>query len=524
MFKKPTTVNRMSQPEDFKNAFVVGTANVQSDGKLKWKIVAIFPNAGSLRQHGNILVVAGPGGGKGRIITVNLISWGHSAIVIDLKGETYTKTANARYKVDNGKGKVVVLDSKNGTGHRYNPLSVVSRDQWFDLAAELISVTNGDPFWSSVANDLWLAAWSAAQHARRPHMPYAVELMKLDLSDAICYFMYYHKDDPATMQHLLDFLGTRPNEEQMAKIKGGNASRLLESMWKTVKTTMTIFNDTILLNLMSGHDVDVEGMFYNGGITTIYVIVDETKPRVFAAFGRLIMKTLGDALIREGDKQNVVRRPILMLFDEFGRVRLNDVFDWLDTLRSRDIVLCIFLQKLSQFAPKNGKEFDESDENSFHHWILFAPNNPSGRIGKLISGMSGQTTVRADGGVGRSVNMDGDITTSRNVSFARRAVVEQEDYETWGADQAYVTLRQLRTEKYVVTSANTDNLGWALPPEAQPLPRLSSYVSPLMPLPSEIDAATWTAAQQIVEEAGGDDAVSNAMRAALGGLGMAVTV
>ena len=525
MFKRPAAQQKQDQgqgwsnPTDYRDAYVVGVANVQRDGHTERRVIAIYRKAGSLAQHGNILTVGGPGAGKGRAITANLISWGHSAIVIDLKGETYTNTAHARTAIDNGKGKVVVLDSKNGTGHRYNPLAVIRHDQRFELAAELIAVTNDDPFWSSVANDMWLCAWSAADHAGKPHMPYAVELMKLDFADAIRYLMHHHHDDPATMQHLIDFMGTRPTDEQLSKIKGGGASRLLESMWKTVKTTMTIFNDPILLNMMSGHDVDAEGMFYNSGITTVYVIVDETKPRIFMAFGRLIMKTLGDALIREGDRQGVARRPVLMMFDEFGAIRLNDVFVWLDTMRSRDIVLCVYLQKLSQFAPKNsGKDFDEYDENSFHHWILFTPNNPAGRIGKLISGMSGQTTRAVTGGRGQSRTLDGDITFNQSTNYTERAVVEQEDYETWAANTAYATLRQARTEKYVVTGANTDTLGWAMPPKADPMPRLPAYTSPLLTIPTEddLDAETLEAAKQIIEEAGEDDPIRKAMQSALG--------
>lgn len=282
--------NKFGTPYDYRNVFVMGVAEVQDGNTTREAVVSVRAGAGTLKQHGNIMVVGGPGSGKGRLITANLLSWGHSAIVVDLKGETYRYTANARKNINqqHGGSQVVVLDSRYGTGTRYNPLAVIPPDERSELADELISVTNDDMFWSSVARDMWLCCWAAADHAGEPHMPYAVEVMKLDLPEAIRYLLHYHKDSKEVMQHLIDFMGVRPNEEQLSKIKAGNATRLLESMWKTIKTTMTIYDDPIMLNMMNGHEYDPGGMFYNDGIATVYIIVPEAKPKKFMAFSRLM--------------------------------------------------------------------------------------------------------------------------------------------------------------------------------------------------------------------------------------------
>jgi hypothetical protein len=58
------------------------------------------------RELGNVLVVAPTRGGKGLLATSQLLSWRHSVIVNDIKGELFTQTAGYRATL----GKVFVID------------------------------------------------------------------------------------------------------------------------------------------------------------------------------------------------------------------------------------------------------------------------------------------------------------------------------------------------------------------------------------------------------------------------------
>src|SRR4051794_371256 len=69
------------------------------------------------RELGNLLVVAPTRGGKGLLATSQLLSWKHSVIVNDIKGELFAQTAGYRSTL----GKVYVIDPA-GVGHRYDPL------------------------------------------------------------------------------------------------------------------------------------------------------------------------------------------------------------------------------------------------------------------------------------------------------------------------------------------------------------------------------------------------------------------
>src|SRR5918999_5475599 len=69
------------------------------------------------RELGNMLVVAPTRGGKGVLATSQLLTWPHSVIVNDIKGELFTQTAGYRATL----GQVFVFDP-TGVGNRFDPL------------------------------------------------------------------------------------------------------------------------------------------------------------------------------------------------------------------------------------------------------------------------------------------------------------------------------------------------------------------------------------------------------------------
>jgi type IV secretory pathway TraG/TraD family ATPase VirD4 len=80
------------------------------------KLLQVRPTE-TRRELGNMLVVAPTRGGKGLLATAQLLTWPHSAIVNDIKGELFAQTAGYRSTL----GKVYVIDP-TGIGHRFDPL------------------------------------------------------------------------------------------------------------------------------------------------------------------------------------------------------------------------------------------------------------------------------------------------------------------------------------------------------------------------------------------------------------------
>ena len=458
------------------------------------KPVGAYPDASSRREHGNFCVVGPPGSGKGLWITTQLLNWRHSVVVVDLKGETYARTAHYRRQLGQC---VYVLDPRSGTGTRYNPVAAVDRATWEQLAYEIMSqgveLRGEDNFWATSGVPLVLAVWLAAQARQVPHIPLTVEVLGLGLAGIIQSLLEHHPQDEEIMRYLAEFLGNDArsmNPEQLL-----NPSKLLDSKFASVVASFKPFCNDNILRIFSGHELyDIEGLFYEPA--TIYVMADETNRQSFAAFLRLVMVSLGDSLIKHGDRtvyEN--RRPVLFLFDEFGRVQSNTVLTWLDTMRSRGIVLVLFIQKFSQVQVKGNWE---EDENSIHHWIIFKPTLSHARAGQFIVRNSGITSVMVDSIESTSYNTHELSTASRSRALKERPVIRPEDIETWSSNTVYYVLSASRTTKNVAVGptpwgvfgqsvAQQRMKPAALPPS---LPALVSYALPITrPAPTQPQGA-----------------------------------
>jgi hypothetical protein len=105
--------------------------------------VSSFNNVLSVRQStkrrelGNVLVDALTRGGKGLLAISQLLTWPHSVVVLDIKGELYEATADYRKRL----GNVFVLDPE-AVGHRFDPLhGRVTERQLYAAAKYLLYLT-----------------------------------------------------------------------------------------------------------------------------------------------------------------------------------------------------------------------------------------------------------------------------------------------------------------------------------------------------------------------------------------------
>lgn len=429
--------------------YQLGDAVILGMDSKTGKPVAVYPEQSSRREHGNFCVLGAPGSGKGLWIKTNLLNWRHSVVVVDLKGDTYKDTARHRSKFS----KILVLDPRRGTGNRFNPVAAVGRLNWRQLAYEIMAQgqdTSGeDNFWATSGGSLILSLWEAAEQAKVPHMPFTVQLLRQGLSGLLAYLVQHHKDNSDCMSELAQFVVRDPRKMTAEDLM--QPSKLLESKFASVVSAFQPFMNDTMLKVFSGHDLDdIEGFFYEP--VTLYVMADETQRQSFSAFLRLVMVALGDSLIKYGDETTFEnRRPVLFLFDEFGRVQTPSALSWLDTMRSRGIVLVLFIQKFSQIQQADGRW--EDDENSIHHWVIYKPTLSSSRAGQFVVKNSGVRTVLTDGGQGESISAEGYLSQSSNQVFKDRPLVRPEDIEEWPSDMVYYVMNGARTHKGVALGA-----------------------------------------------------------------------
>jgi type IV secretory pathway TraG/TraD family ATPase VirD4 len=86
-------------------------------GKSRFNQLLRVQPTKSRRELGNVLVVAPTRGGKGLLATSQLLSWPHSVVVNDIKGDLFTQTAGYRSTL----GNVYVIDPE-GSGNQDDPL------------------------------------------------------------------------------------------------------------------------------------------------------------------------------------------------------------------------------------------------------------------------------------------------------------------------------------------------------------------------------------------------------------------
>ena len=121
-------------------------------------------------------------GGKGLLATSQLLTWPHSVVVNDIKGELFTQTAVYRQTL----GPVFVLDAR-AVGHRYDPLlGKHTEDELFSVATHLLFTPNeGDGVIFTQRATVMLAQLLLAARAEgQPPLPYVRHSIRAGLATA----------------------------------------------------------------------------------------------------------------------------------------------------------------------------------------------------------------------------------------------------------------------------------------------------------------------------------------------------
>jgi type IV secretion system protein VirD4 len=138
--------------------------------------IGSFPDGTPLTYsgEGSIVTIAPPGAGKTQCnVFPNLLTWRGPAVVLDISGDIYEKTAAWRAKNVGPVYKFSPLEPEES--HKYNPLTFVRREPdyiWEDarLLAEMMIVPamSSDPFWENEARTVLTAAIAYVCYSNPP--------------------------------------------------------------------------------------------------------------------------------------------------------------------------------------------------------------------------------------------------------------------------------------------------------------------------------------------------------------------
>jgi type IV secretion system protein VirD4 len=285
-------------------------------------------------ELGNVAIFAPTRGGKGLDAVCKILTWRHSLIVNDIKGELYQQTAGYRSRL----GKVYVLDP-TGVGNRYDPYQ--GRLDDLDIgkfAANLLhgNVDGENGIFLDRARRIQEALVKGARAEGYPVFPYLAALLASGMDQAL---LRLETIDPALTVRILT----------VGKDIASLTDKFLVHAWATMDTKLApLLSDTVV-SMLSGSDFQAADLLTSKEPITVYLRWPERYLVSLAPLVRLLWHSFIDELLRVFDeRQGTGCNPVLLLIDEAARTAIPSLSEHATTVVGRKIILCLYFQSLTQ--------------------------------------------------------------------------------------------------------------------------------------------------------------------------------
>jgi type IV secretion system protein VirD4 len=420
-------------------------------------------------QH--VITISPTRSGKTTSIAIPaLLSYKHSMVVLDLKGELYKATSGWR---ESQHQKVYVWAPYDDTGntHRFNPMTTLAGVAAAKRIGEIQTVAailypdqpGNDPFWTSQSRAAFTAmasylfeAWDhqlVAARADGSEAPVADINTSPDFPSFERILKFSSGTDTQTTKEVIASILQKPRYRfvsQQTRTVFSNLAGMAEDTFSSVIATMQAplqqFLSPILAAATNATDFDIGTLRKRP--TTLYVIIptnklDESAKLLNIFFSTVIGNNLGKQLGEEPD----LKYQMLMLMDEFTAMGRVDVWAKRISIAAsygvRD--LCI-VQSRAQLRSAYGENDAQNFITNHGAQIVFAPREQSDA--NEYSEMLGYKTVRKEH---RSTSRGGGSPqVSTSVSEERRAVLLPQEIKELPADEElifYEGCRPIRAKK-----------------------------------------------------------------------------
>jgi type IV secretion system protein VirD4 len=312
------------------------------------------------REIGNTLIVGPTRSGKGLLATSQLLSWEHSAIVNDIKGELFMQTAGYRSRL----GHVFVIDP-TGVGHSYDPLMGKKTEDAFLSAAKhlLYQPDESDKVFTQRAIGMLARLFTAAKIENASPFPYVRTLIRSSLRKSA---ERLNRVDPHLATRFL-----------YADYKDANfENKFLVSSWETLTAWLEPLLTETIIRSLTHSDFNAEQIMRGDRPVTLYLRWKEQDLLALTPLVRLIWGSLLNELITTyDDNQGSGCRPVLMLIDEAGRTAIPALADHATTVVGRGIYLWVAVQSLSQLEAVYGKARAQVLKDNMETHLYYPPND-----------------------------------------------------------------------------------------------------------------------------------------------------
>ncbi len=354
-----------------------------ADGVLLGKgksghVVTVVPTQ-TRRELGNLLIVGPTRSGKGLLATSQLLSWQHSVIVNDIKGDLFTATAGYRSSL----GDVYVLDP-TGVGHAFDPLlGKNSEDELYSAASHLLfNPREGEGLiFTQRATAMLTQLFLAARLEKQAPLPYVRHIIRLGLAGAASRL---NQVDPALATQFLD---VRFSDVSLS-------DRFLLSSWGTLTARLRPLLTETVVRCFTHSDFAVQALLSSDKPVTVYLRWPERDLLALSPLVRLLWGALIDELITSFDtKQGNGCHPVLLLIDEAGRTAIPSLADHATTVVGRGITLWLAVQSLSQLETVYGKARAQVLRDNMESQIYYRPTDLA--TAKYLEARLGDTSAYA---------------------------------------------------------------------------------------------------------------------------------
>jgi type IV secretion system protein VirD4 len=352
---------------------------------LLTRLVAVKPTK-TQRELGHVLLVGKHRSGKGLCIETNLLTWLHSVIVNDIKGELYHRTSGFRALI----GKVFRFDPR-GFGCRFDPFEGKTTDlELRSAATTLLYVPNESQNASFIerATSMLVAIFHAAILEGERVLPFTYKLMNEGLYGAATTLERLSQKHNATPNLAKMFLDTDYD-------KADFDSKFLQDCWSTLTARMRKILTKESVKCFTGSDFTAKDIITSKTPISVYLSCPEEHVLALSPLIRLVWDALVSGMLGYYDDPAVQGKGcgrVLCVLDEIFRIGLPKLPEYTTTVSGRDISLLISCQSIAQMEKVYGRPTAEVLRGQMDATILYRPARADTATPEFIERACGYTS------------------------------------------------------------------------------------------------------------------------------------
>lgn len=390
--------------------------DLKTAGLLEGKgvVIGVSKDGTYLRHDGpeHVMAIAPPRTGKGvGIIIPTLLTWPHSVIVTDIKGENWGITAGYRKRAL--KNRVLKFDptASDGSSVKYNPLDEI-RIRTLNEVRDTQNIADilVDPQGTGQL-DHWAKTGHALLVGTILHILYANEIKGKNLPSVASFLsdptrsidqtiasMLTAKHDPELKNGWVDMTGrktaTHPVVAAAARELLNKSDNERSGVLSTAMSFLGLYRDPIVSANTRYSEFTIRDLMHHDDPVSLYLVVPPSDLSRTRPLMRMIINQVGRTLtesleFREGKPVVAYKHRLLLLLDEFPAFGRLDFFESaLAFIAGYGMKVLLIAQSLNQLRKSYGPS--NSIMDNCHVRIVYTPND--NETAELISRMLGHKT------------------------------------------------------------------------------------------------------------------------------------